>query len=247
MNKITSLLFFFALYTLQSMAFAHTQIGFNSEDGLLVTADLYESSKKGADSNHKTVIVLFHQAGSSRGEYREIAPKLLTLGYTALAVDQRSGSEFRGIKNETAARVDVGNDFLTALPDMRAAVRYARTELGAEKVIIWGSSYSASLSLILTAQQDVPIDAVLSFSPGEYFGNKINVEKEAAPIKVPTFITSARNEVKGWQAIFNRISSETKTAFKPKGKGRHGSSTLLSDDSEEYWLAIEAFLAANFK
>ena len=36
-------------------------------------------------------IVMFHQAGWSRGEYREIAPKLVAKGYRVLAVDQRAG------------------------------------------------------------------------------------------------------------------------------------------------------------
>ena len=45
------------------------------------------------------VLVLFHQAGWSRGEYREIAPKLNELGYICLAIDQRSGKGVNGVAN----------------------------------------------------------------------------------------------------------------------------------------------------
>ena len=230
------------LYVFSSLSSAQKAIEFKAGDGVLVSADLYNEK-----SQPKTVIVLFHQAGSSRGEYRTIAPHLTELGYTSLAVDQRSGNRFGGVKNKTASRVKVGNDFPTALPDMRAAILYAKNTLKAERVVIWGSSYSASLSLVLAGRKEVPIDGVLAFSPGEYFGGDISVKKEVSRIEVPVFITSARGEVRGWQSIFDAIPvSEQHVAYKPKGKGRHGSSTLLSSDSAEYWEAIEFFLSQHF-
>jgi len=48
------------------------QIEIDSLDGLKITADLYMKSSDKA----QPFIVLCHQAGWSRGEYREIAPKL---------------------------------------------------------------------------------------------------------------------------------------------------------------------------
>jgi dienelactone hydrolase len=241
MMKALITLLLMTAYSLNGVSFAQTKVEFTSEDGLAVTAELYRND------NAKTAIVLFHQAGSSRGEYRDIAPRLTQLGYTALAVDQRSGSDFRGIKNETAARTNVGGNFPSALPDMKAAINYAKKDLNAEEIVIWGSSYSASLSLVLAGRKEVQIDGVLAFSPGEYFGREITVEKEVKSIEVPVLITSARNEVRGWQGIFNAIpASDDNVAYKPKGKGRHGSSTLLSPDNEEYWQAIESFLSKHF-
>lgn len=75
------------------------EVSFPSEDGLKVTADLYGLEDSGAP-----MIVLFHQANWSRGEYREIAPKLNAMGFACLAVDQRSGREAEGVVNETAKR-----------------------------------------------------------------------------------------------------------------------------------------------
>ncbi len=76
------------------------ELEFPSQDGLIVTADLYQAY----DAPGTAIIVLFHQAGSSRGEYRTIAPKLNALGFNALAIDQRSGRSYDGVKNQTVAR-----------------------------------------------------------------------------------------------------------------------------------------------
>ena len=69
-------------------------IRFPSEDGLMVTADLYiEKNEKDAP-----FIILYHQAGWSRGEYAQIAPRLNALGFNCLAVDLRSGGKVNGPK-----------------------------------------------------------------------------------------------------------------------------------------------------
>ncbi len=230
------------MLTLSCNVIAQQTLNFPSEDGLIITADLYRAKK---NDSKKTFIVLFHQAGSSRGEYQNIAPRLTELGYDALAIDQRSGGSFDGITNKTAAQTNVGRDYIKALPDMRAAIVYARNELGADRIIIWGSSYSASLSLVLAGRQDPKVDGVLAFSPGEYFKGDLSVQKQAAVISVPTFITAARNETRQWKAIANAITA-TKTGFIPEGVGKHGSSALISDDSKEYWQATLHFLKNNF-
>jgi len=62
-------------------------ITFPSHEGVTITADLYITN----EDKNIPFIVLFHQAGFSRGEYREIAPKLNKLGFNCMAIDQRSG------------------------------------------------------------------------------------------------------------------------------------------------------------
>ena len=71
---------------------SHSTIRFDASDGVSITADLYLAH---ADLN-KPLIVLCHQAGWSRGEYREIAPKLNALGFNCIAIDQRSGGSING-------------------------------------------------------------------------------------------------------------------------------------------------------
>ena len=74
-----------------SVASSSETVTFPSEDGLLITADIHAPYGNG----EAPIIVLFHQAGWSRGEYAEIAPWLNTLGYNCMAVDQRSGETAR--------------------------------------------------------------------------------------------------------------------------------------------------------
>ena len=224
------------------------QISFASGDGLELTADLYWKH----DDKSKPFIVLCHQAGWSRGEYREIAPKLNDLGFNCMAIDQRSGGTVKGVANETAGRAKAAEKpvtFVDAEQDMIAAVNYARENYAEGKLILWGSSYSSALSLRIAGEHQEKIDGVLAFAPGEYFirfdkpANWIQVS--AAKIQDPAFITSAKKEYKGWRAIFDSIEAEGSVKFVPKTAGNHGSRALWKqfDDSEQYWTAVKGFLS----
>ena len=212
-------------------------VQFKAADGVVITA---QAGGTGAG----TVIVLFHMAGASRGEYNEIAPRLHQLGYRTLAVDQRSGRSFDGVQNETAARVGRDPGYAAAAPDLRAASAYARGVMQAKRVAVVGSSYSAALVVILAGKDRQFADAVMAFSPGEYIAPQGSVAKSAAQIKVPVFLTAARNEISQVKPIAARVTSSV-VLFKPKGAGRHGATTLLTKDRAEYWTALERFLHDN--
>ena len=76
-----------------------TTLWLQATDGVEIRGDLY--ALDGDDKRSAPVILLFHQAGSNRGEYAEIAPRLNELGFHALAIDQRSGGKRWGFENET--------------------------------------------------------------------------------------------------------------------------------------------------
>ena len=226
---------------------AFKKISFESQDGLEITADLY---MKHADKA-KPFIVLCHQAGWSRGEYREIAPKLGEMGFNCMAIDQRSGKGINNVDNETAKRAETagkGTAFLDAEQDMVAALSHARKNYADGKLILWGSSYSAALTLRIAGEQVDKVDGPLSFAPGEYFkrfGKPADyVQTSAKKIKAPVFVTSAKNEFKSWKPIFDAIEVESKTKFVPETRGNHGSRALWKqfDDSADYWQAVVAFL-----
>jgi len=222
-------------------AYSQKTIDFPSEDGLSITADVYNA--KSSD----TFIILFHQAGWSRGEYKEIAPKLNILGYHCLAVDQRSGGEVNGIKNKTnalAKKEGKQTEFIDALQDVGAAIAYVKKTYNPKKVIIWGSSYSSSLVLKHAGDHPDSVNGVLSFSPGEYFGKKNFITSSASNIKIPVFITSSQNEKKSWSGIYDVIPSGKKQFFLPESKGNHGSRALWEkfDDHNVYWAAVKKFL-----
>ncbi|MBI9067442.1 MAG: alpha/beta fold hydrolase [Salinivirgaceae bacterium] len=219
------------------------EITFKSADDVSVSGDLYLTAEK-----YAAFIILFHQAGYSRGEYIETAPKFNEMGFNCLAIDQRSGEEVNGIVNQTyieAKKKGLKTKYPDAMPDLEAAIDYIIKNYNPKKLIILGSSYSASLSLILASKYPDKIDAVLAFSPGEYF--KIDdkeIKDFAVNIKIPVFITSAKLEKLMWNKIFEAIPEEFGTSFLPEVKSIHGSRALWSKQkgAEACWNAVEEFL-----
>ncbi len=246
MKHLTSflvcILFFQFNFAQQKNHFEGKTINFKAKDGVQVTADLYLTSKTDAP-----FIILFHQAGYSRGEYREIAPKLNKLGFNCMAVDQRSGDKVNGVVNNThkaAKKMNKSTKYVDAIPDIEAALEYVKNELKADKIVVWGSSYSAALVFYLASTQSDSIDALLSFSPGEYF--KINgkeIKYYAKSVGCKVFITSAKSEHGQWKGIYNSVKGDKKY-FLPKQSGKHGSKALWVNNSnnEEYWNEVIQFL-----
>ena len=220
-------------------------ITFPTTDNLTITGDLYWTGDAAAP-----FILLFHQADYSRGEYLEIAPKLNALGYNCLAVDQRSGGATNGVINETykaAKAAGLPTGYPDAYPDLESALAFVVDQYAPKQLIVWGSSYSSSLALILASEYPDEIAAVLAFSPGEYFkleGKK--VADYAANITQPAFITSAKSEEKSWRGIADQIKATGSVFFLPQENGRHGSSALFekTPNHAEYWTAVESFLAS---
>ena len=197
MKNFTTTLFFCTLLTFSNYAQKKSDLNgtihFKASDGVTITADLYTTSVLDAP-----FIILFHQAGYSRGEYLEIAPKLNKLGFNCMAIDQRSGNEVNDVINKThidAEKLNKPTQYINAIPDLEAAYLYVKNELKPDKIIIWGSSYSAALTFFMGSVYSDEIDGILAFSPGEYF--KIEGKGIGAfdsEVKCPVFISSAKNE-----------------------------------------------------
>lgn len=252
--RITShwLLFCFLWLSVLSVGYAADQkITFPSADGLLITADSYVTHTP----DRTPLVLLFHQARWSRGEYQEIAPRLNALGFNCIAVDLRSGDYVKGKENETARRArnaGLSTSYVDAMPDMIAALRYVRKQHPDSKLIAWGSSYSASLVLKVAGDYPDLVDGVLAFSPGEYFSKlgkgRTWVKDSARNIRIPVFITSSSDEVSQWSSIYEVIDVEGKRSFVPPAGGKHGAKALWKKyaDSERYWNAVADFLRSNF-
>ncbi len=221
-----------------------------SSDKIVITADVYVPNPPEA-----AFVLLFHQAKYSRGEYIEIAPKLNAMGFNCMAVDLRSGEEINGIEDQTFKYADslkMETRYTDAYTDIRTALSYARKKYPAARVILFGSAYSASLSLKLAGDNPAGISAVIAFSPGEYFSafgwNRDIIQTSASHIKCPVFITSARSEEDNWKKIYDAIPVLTKSSFLPQQEGKNGAKVLWSafPESEEYWKALKAFLTKYF-
>ncbi len=215
------------------------KITFPAKDGLTVTADLYFLA------SDKPYVLLFHQARYSRGEYREIAPRIVNLGYNCLAVDLRSGGEVNGIKNETAQLAKekgLPTEYSDAFADMEGAISYVKKQTN-KPFILWGSSFSASLVLIQAAK-DLRTKAVVAFSPGEYFTPNDFVSTKIADVSVPVMVLSSKGECEAVKSLMGSVRRQNLvTQFCPSDKGRHGSSALWANNpsSNDYWLAITMF------
>jgi dienelactone hydrolase len=195
-----------------------------ARDGVKVYADSYP-----AFSPTAPVLLLFHQADSGRGEYAPLGPRLATLGFNAIAIDQRSGGDMYGT-NQTAAELGKSASMQDALPDLEAALAWARANHPISKIVAVGSSYSAALVFVLAAKHPGDLAGVAAFSPSEYFPDPKYVRSAARKLKIPVFIDSGSDpkEIANAKAIFVAVGSRDKTQFVPKA-GIHGASTLRND------------------
>ena len=217
------------------------KIQFPSLDSLLVTANLYHRS----DSS--PVIVLCHQARYNKYEYNGIAKSLWEKGYNCIAIDQRSGGPIVETFNETmelAKSKGKPVDFLDAEQDIIAAVNFAAKKYG-RKIILWGSSYSSTLALYIAIQNE-NVEAVVSFSPGDYFvKEKGALTEKLATFSKPMFVTSSKEEEKELTQMLSKMKlNEKQTQFVPSSEGQHGSRALWKtyEHQLEYWKAINDFL-----
>jgi pimeloyl-ACP methyl ester carboxylesterase len=213
---------------------------FPSKDGLIITADNYSVK------NPKGHILLCHRSHFNRGEYKETSLVFNELGYSCLAIDQRSGMKVLGTTNETyalAKQKGLATSYLAAKPDIEAAIDYLYMAAGSSPIILVGSSYSASISLIIATEQPQRIRAIIAFSPGEYL-KEVNVAECIAGLKVPAFITSAKNEVEDTTKLVANIEPKFVTRYLPESDGAHGSRVLWNKTpcNQEYWRALTDFL-----
>ena len=219
---------------------AQEKVTFYAEDGLKITADLYETDPG------NPYILLFHQAGYSRGEYRQIANKILKFGYNCLAVDLRAGGEVNYIQNHTAllaVQQGYSVDYLSSQKDIEAAIKWVK-ERSKKPIVLFGSSFSASLSL-LVAKNNPDVKAVIVFSPGEFFAPERTIQSEIKDFEKPIFAASSQRETAYVGKLLSDVPSSNKTIFAPKTGGEHGSKSLWKSNpnNQEYWLALTMFFS----
>ena len=217
-------------------------VTFPSIDQLSVYAKVFY-----ADTLPRPCILMCHQARFNKTEYDSIARKVVAQGFTCMAVDLRSGGDLGDSINQThdgAVRESLRTDYLDSEKDIIAALTFLKINLKAKKLIIWGSSYSASLALKI-AKEYKDVSAVIAFSPGEYFEDQLKVAVSISGLNKPTFITSSRAENNAeLSGIVRSCVGKNLVHFVPINEGKHGSSALwpTTSNNEEYWVALNKFL-----
>jgi len=236
---------FFACIILLSVVFSSLNvirvktITFTSVDSLEITADEYIIAPD------NPYILLFHEQGSSRGEFHTIARRLCKLDYNCLAIDLRNGGNNSHVSNETArrcrnGRCPTGIDDLGG--DVAAAIDYikGKSEL---PVILFGSGANGSLGLKIAAESD-HVRAAVALSPGEYFLPALKIQDTITGLKKPVFITASKAEIPYVSELASGIEEDYLTLFEPEqGEGHRGSESLSEnyDDNTEYWVALLLF------
>lgn len=225
-------------------------IALRAGDGVPVTVDVYAPHPAEAP-----FVVLCHRANWSRGEYAELAPWLNSLGYNCLAVDQRSGGKINGVDNQTlleALKRSKDTGYPSAEQDILAALGYANKRAKG-KVVLWGSSYSSSLAIVIAVKKPELVDAVVSVSPGEYFAeyglSRDWIKEHAARLSVPALIMGPANERTQVMSVYDAIPEGNKRVFVPNAGGRHGSEALWQKTGgyEAFRATAEEFLASLVK
>ncbi|MCK8061039.1 MULTISPECIES: alpha/beta fold hydrolase [unclassified Fusibacter] len=213
-----------------------------SQDGLVITADYY------FHDSSSDYMLLMHQAGSSRGEFRESALRFLELGYNVLTIDLRSGESFEDVVNQTAALAveqGIANQRTDAYQDAVAALKYIDETFAHERIFVLGSSYSCGLALQLGVDYPGLVDGILTFSASEsvMISNQM-IADNIEGLSIPVFFTSGKFEADAYNYMRKQVKSDINVAFLPEGNGVHGASSLLSSNENylEYWEAVEAFL-----
>jgi len=227
------------------------QVSFDAADGVRVFGDVYRS----ADGESAPIILLFHQAGGdARGEYTNIAIRLMGNGYNVLAIDQRSGGDRFGGVNRTMAeleRQDYG--YCEAYLDLEATLRFARGSGFEGGLAVWGSSYSATLVFQLGAKHQSDVDAVLGFSPAS--GAPL-ADCSLAPylgqLQIPVLALRPQREfeIESVQAQMKEFAAHGIQVY-VADPGVHGSSMLNADrvgaSTEAAWTVVLDFLAASLR
>ncbi|HMD01572.1 MAG TPA: alpha/beta hydrolase, partial [Candidatus Baltobacteraceae bacterium] len=149
--------------------------------------------------------------------------------------------------NETVAHLGKSTGYDAALPDLEAALVWAKRTHPGVPVYVLGSSYSAALVFVLAAKHPHDVAAVMAFSPNEYLDNKQTVRTAAHQLRMPVFIDSApdKDEVNAARMIYDVVPGTHKVQYVP-ANGVHGASTLREDrdpsGEQANWDALSAFL-----
>lgn len=190
------------------------------------------------------LISLFHQARSNgRGEYGPLTDWLNGLGFRVIAWDQRSGGPFLGSENRTAAEATGGKEFCDAYPDVEAGVAYAHEAAKGAPLIVWGSSYSASLVFAAAAQHPDEVDAVVAMSTATGgMLDKCGAKKGLPNLAGPALAVWPQKEEGQAKALHDLLAAKN-VEVQIVADGVHGSSMLVDDRTKRDMSGARAHVA----
>ena len=202
-------------------------------DGIAIFGETYFSDLP----KDAPLIMLIHQAGSDgRGEYGPLIPWLNQAGFRAIAWDFRAGGDRFGNNRAVAAMGGDGeSDYCAAYTDFPAALDHVLAQGWAGEVVLWGSSYSASLIFRLAAERPEAVSGVIAFSPaGGGPMTDCRPRIWAEDIAAPVFVLRPVREMEIASSQEQRdILGDTGADFRVVENGVHGSSMLVDERTGE--------------
>jgi len=171
---------------------------------------------------------------------------LLKLKYNCLAVDLRYGGTVNSVPNQTAINAKesrVLRSMYDARLDIEAAINYI-SSISDQKIILFGSSFSATLALKI-GKSDDRVKAIIAYSPGEFFRNHFLIHDILDGIDKPIYIAGTQMEYPYLQRLTELAPKSKKTIFQPQNdEGKHGAKALWKTQkvSKEYWLSLLMFI-----
>ena len=139
--------------------------------------------------------------------------------------------------NQTAAAFEKKNGKpatpADAYVDVVEAVKWARELRPDAKVVLLGSSYSASLALAYAGREPQGVDAVVAFSPSECVEGW-RVALDARNVKVPVYVSCGNGAEEKAKAspIFNAVDKKLRSTYFPPDNVvcPHGAEALVQTE-----------------
>jgi dienelactone hydrolase len=128
-------------------------ITLKTEDGLSIAGNFYPAQ------NQDKGVILIHQMGKSKGSYNDLAPKLVSAGFNALAIDLRGHGQSSGDLSKFSAK-----DYNNMILDVKAAVQFLKSQNRSMKINLIGASIGANI--VLQYPDIEKVASIIALSPG---------------------------------------------------------------------------------
>jgi alpha-beta hydrolase superfamily lysophospholipase len=188
------------------------RVSFATADGVTIAASLYEASHRPAPA-----VVLLHMLTRTRRDWDEVAARLASDGFTALAIDLRGHGESSAASSDEAASAPA------MVKDVMAAVSFlrGRGDVQPDRIGLIGASLGANLAVAAGASNP-SIKTIALLSPTlDYRGLRI---EQSARKYAPRPMTKGNTAANREHVVFDQAG--------------HGT-TMLSRDGSLIRLLVE--------
>ena len=201
-------------------------VTFDAPDGARIVGSFYAARQENSPA-----VLMLHQFGGTRADYKDLAAQFQANGMAVLTIDGRGFGESTKRADGSTISVSQSNEAVAGMKsDVAAAVKFLVEQKNVDKsrIGIAGASYGSSLAIIY-AGENSEIKAVALVSPGtNYFGNLPTMpamEKYAAR---PVLIIAAEDDQESATAShkLDKLAAGDQHQLQIYPRGGHGTGIL---------------------